>query len=151
MEEILASIRRIISEEGGALADKAHADAATPEKDNVLELTDVVRDDGSVSKLDKQPSTGPGHAAADGEDKLLSEKAATAAGGSLTELATMVAREYSRRDNFPLGAANRTLEDLVREMLRPLLREWLEAQLPSLVDRLVREEIEKLVRRTHGR
>jgi cell pole-organizing protein PopZ len=41
----------------------------------------------------------------------------------------------------------RTLEDLVREMLKPMLREWLDANLPDMVERMVRAEIERLSRR----
>jgi cell pole-organizing protein PopZ len=40
----------------------------------------------------------------------------------------------------------RTLEDLVREMLRPMLKTWLDYNLPSLVERLVRAEIERVSR-----
>jgi uncharacterized protein len=40
----------------------------------------------------------------------------------------------------------RTLEDLVREMLRPMLKTWLDDNLPSLVERLVRAEIERVAR-----
>ena len=40
----------------------------------------------------------------------------------------------------------RTLEDLVREMLRPLLKTWLDDNLPGLVERLVRAEIERVAR-----
>ena len=40
----------------------------------------------------------------------------------------------------------RTLEDLVREMLRPMLKVWLDDNLPSLVERLVRAEIERVSR-----
>ena len=38
----------------------------------------------------------------------------------------------------------RTLQDLVREMLRPMLRSWLDDNLPTLVERLVLAEIERL-------
>ena len=41
----------------------------------------------------------------------------------------------------------RTLEDLVKEMLRPMLKAWLDDNLPTLVERLVRAEIERVVRR----
>jgi cell pole-organizing protein PopZ len=41
----------------------------------------------------------------------------------------------------------RTLEDLVREMLKPMLKAWLDANLPDMVERLVRAEIERLSRR----
>ena len=40
----------------------------------------------------------------------------------------------------------RTLEDLVKEMLRPMLKTWLEDNLPNLVERLVRAEIERVSR-----
>ena len=40
----------------------------------------------------------------------------------------------------------RTLEDLVREMLRPMLKSWLDDNLPGLVERLVRAEIERVSR-----
>jgi cell pole-organizing protein PopZ len=40
----------------------------------------------------------------------------------------------------------RTLEDLVREMLRPMLKTWLDDNLPSMVERLVRAEIERVSR-----
>jgi uncharacterized protein len=42
----------------------------------------------------------------------------------------------------------RTLEDLVREMLRPLLKSWLDDNLPSLVERIVKAEIDRVA---HGR
>jgi cell pole-organizing protein PopZ len=41
----------------------------------------------------------------------------------------------------------RTLEDLVRDMLKPMLKEWLDANLPDMVERLVRAEIERVSRR----
>jgi cell pole-organizing protein PopZ len=44
----------------------------------------------------------------------------------------------------------RTLEDLVREMLRPMLKGWLDDNLPSLVERLVRAEIERVSRGRPG-
>ena len=40
----------------------------------------------------------------------------------------------------------RTLDDLVREMLRPMLKAWLDDNLPGLVERLVRAEIERVSR-----
>jgi cell pole-organizing protein PopZ len=41
----------------------------------------------------------------------------------------------------------RTLEDVVREMLKPMLKAWLDANLPNMVERLVRAEIERVSRR----
>ena len=40
----------------------------------------------------------------------------------------------------------RTLEDLVKEMLRPMLKAWLDDNLPTMVERLVRAEIERVSR-----
>ena len=45
-----------------------------------------------------------------------------------------------------LGQNARTLEDLVREMLRPMLKSWLDDNLPGMVERIVRAEIERVSR-----
>ena len=57
-----------------------------------------------------------------------------------------VASAFAQLEDFVLSTHSRTLEDLVSEMLRPLLKEWLDANLPPLVERLVREEIERVSR-----
>ena len=44
----------------------------------------------------------------------------------------------------------RTLEDLVKEMLRPMLKSWLDDNLPSLVERIVKAEIERVSRGRNG-
>jgi cell pole-organizing protein PopZ len=46
-----------------------------------------------------------------------------------------------------LGASGRTVEDLVVEALRPMLREWLDANLPKITERLVKREIARIDRR----
>jgi cell pole-organizing protein PopZ len=51
-----------------------------------------------------------------------------------------------QRDELPLGGAGRTLEDIVRELMRPMLKTWLDDNLPSMVERLVRAEIERVAR-----
>lgn len=48
---------------------------------------------------------------------------------------------------FSRAAGERSLEDLAREMLRGMLKQWLDDNLPALVERLVREEIERVARR----
>jgi cell pole-organizing protein PopZ len=45
-----------------------------------------------------------------------------------------------------LGNNARTLEDLVKEMLRPMLKGWLDDNLPNMVERIVRAEIERVSR-----
>jgi uncharacterized protein len=54
---------------------------------------------------------------------------------------------FSSLTNTVLSQNPRTLEDLVRDMLRPMLKAWLDANLPEIVERLVRAEIERVSRR----
>lgn len=46
----------------------------------------------------------------------------------------------------PVAHGTRSIEDLVGDMLRPMLKNWLDDNLPSLVERLVRAEIERVSR-----
>lgn len=46
-----------------------------------------------------------------------------------------------------IGANGKTIEDLVKEMLRPMLKEWLDRNLPPMVERFVEREIVRLTRR----
>lgn len=62
------------------------------------------------------------------------EKAASAAFGALAS-------------SLASGGEGRTLEEIVSDMLRPMLKEWLDGNLPPLVERLVAEEIERIARR----
>jgi len=169
MEEILASIRRIISEDAGVGAESAPRDASSGErKDEVLELMDEVQDDGTVKRLMREPAA-PATAAAPlapaapvapaapaapapVESGLISPAASTQSTRSLAELASAVAQEEAKKGfDIPLGTSERTLADIVTELLRPLLREWLDKNLPDVIERLVRKEIEKLVRRVEDR
>ena len=47
-------------------------------------------------------------------------------------------------DAIRLGNAGETLEDIVKGLLRPMLRQWLDDNLPGMVERLVQREIEKI-------
>ena len=69
------------------------------------------------------------------EHALLSSTTAAAVDQAFNSLAHTV-----------LGANARTLEDLVKEMLRPMLKTWLDDNLPGLVERIVRAEIERVSR-----
>ena len=51
----------------------------------------------------------------------------------------------------PLGNTNMTLEDLIRDLLRPHLKSWLDENLPGLVEKLVRAEIERMSREAEER
>ncbi len=60
--------------------------------------------------------------------------------------AAAVDSAFNALANTVLGQNARTLEDLVKEMLRPMLKSWLDDNLPSLVERIVRAEIERVSR-----
>ena len=70
-----------------------------------------------------------------GEDGLLSPHTTAAVDLAFNTLAQTVLVQNSR-----------TLEDLVREMLKPMLKTWLDDNLPGLVERLIRAEIERVSR-----
>ncbi|MQB09495.1 DUF2497 domain-containing protein [Agrobacterium sp. ICMP 6402] len=57
-----------------------------------------------------------------------------------------IARSFSELAEIFDGVERRSIEDLAAEMLRPMLQDWLEDNLPTLVERLVREEIERVAR-----
>jgi len=201
MEEILASIRRIISEndeenEGQARDGQAHEGQGADKGDQaVLELTEMVAEDGSVVSLAGQPDEhvleadaavfspddgkntevampdakddtiefssveeAPAPAASQASndtaannvapnDSLLSDSAAAAATAAFAAMARSKATDDTGiAGNIPLGYG-RTLEDLVQEMIRPMLKDWLDRNLPPMVERLVRKELERLARR----
>lgn len=69
------------------------------------------------------------------DQPLLSRSASAAVDSAFASLAHTVLSQNAR-----------TLDDLVKEMLRPMLKSWLDDNLPSLVERLVRAEIERVSR-----
>lgn len=62
----------------------------------------------------------------------------------LSELAKAI---LDQRDLSVGGSRDITLETMVREMLKPILREWLDRNLPYLIERLVKKEIDKMINR----
>jgi cell pole-organizing protein PopZ len=62
------------------------------------------------------------------------------------ETGSAVASAFSSLTNTILGQNARTIDDLVQEMLRPMLKSWLDDNLPTIVERLVRAEIERVSR-----
>ncbi len=184
MEEILASIRRIISEdeeeEGAAEGDAGDDDAGEneagddkagddiaaaedqPAKDDVLELTDPVDEDRKkmaeaveivIMDREDEPEPEPEPerdptleemAASDPEpepapsgDELISDATAAAAAGVLGRLSSDL-----RISDTP----GQTLEGIVRELLRPMLKDWLDHNLRDIVEAKVEEAIDKVHR-----
>ena len=182
MEEILASIRRIISEdetpgdgeadaasETEAVADPASADpepesvaevvaevvaapeapaavadrdpappqAAIPQvdEDDDLELTQRVETLGDLDVLEADAPP-PAPAPVKNVTSLVSEQVAAAAAASFGHLSA----------NIGMPPSGHTLEDVVREMLRPLLQQWLDTHLPNIVQEAVQSEVERIAR-----
>lgn len=162
MEEILASIRKIISDEQApespaaalsavapvlaASREEPHADwddveelivddAADPEpvrpqikaSTDILELTDL------AERMQRQSGRAPSGRVS---ERLISEQTEEQAAQKLSALSGMMVRDYP-------GAEN-TLDALVRDMLKPLMKEWLDAHLPEIVDRIVAREIQRI-------
>ena len=172
MEEILASIRRIISEDDAPAADErepvaeapepaaaaeAHVEpepepepvAAAPEpvaiaepepepepavEEEALELTEKVETHGDLDVFSAPPAEPA--ASPPPVEALVSERVATAAASSFGQLSAAIAMPRS----------DRTLEDVVRELLRPLLQQWLDDNLPSIVQQAVEAEVERIAR-----
>jgi cell pole-organizing protein PopZ len=63
-----------------------------------------------------------------------------------TEAMATMGSAFHKLSHTVLTQNARTLEDLVTEMLRPMLKAWLEENLPTMVERLVRAEIERVAR-----
>ncbi|MEM6712990.1 MAG: DUF2497 domain-containing protein [Pseudomonadota bacterium] len=75
-------------------------------------------------------------------------KADAAANGIMSnDASNSVSVAFADLASTMLSANARTLEDLVQDMLRPMLKSWLDENLPTMVEKLVREEIERVARR----
>lgn len=63
-----------------------------------------------------------------------------------TQTVEKVARSFQDLQSALVEAERRSLDEIAEDMLKPMLQEWLDDNLPTLVERLVREEIERVVR-----
>jgi len=170
MEEILASIRRIISEDGEEApqaAKPADAPAAAPQAEpaveadeadepDVLELTEVVEEHAPPPPagrrmVEEEVRARPASRLIE-EAPLTADEAAlvsqTVANRTQASVAELVAAMGS---TAPVGGRDTTVVDIVKTLLRPLLKDWLDQHLAGMVDEIVREEIERVVGRRHRR
>jgi uncharacterized protein len=164
MEEILASIRKIISEEqtpdrpapvlSATIPQMAQGPVFSGDDDDdddvglslentvpepprpivrastdVLELTDL------AERLSRASSGMV-------SDRLISEQTEEQTAQRLNTLSGLMVRGYEGADN--------TLESLVRDMMKPMLKSWLDAHLPEIVDRIVAREIQRISGTTRG-
>lgn len=155
MEEILASIRRIISEDDEPKRPAVHEPLvlATPAPEAAVQPDDdlVFEDDPpKVAAVEPPPRPAPRPApqpvarapipeavAEDLEDAIVSDGAVSAAAGAFTRLAGTL-----RISDAP----GQTIEGIVRELLRPMMKEWLDAHLPAIVEAKVEAELDRISR-----
>ena len=156
MEEILASIRRIISEEeqtpnAAPVLDLTQTDEPAPEPEPVAEVAPptpdddivfeaveeaVVREEVHVPEVATAPQ--PRQVVAEPPaESILSKPTTTAAAGSLARLAGSLRIA---------DTAGQTVEGVVRELLKPMLKEWLDQNLAAIVEARVEAELERIAR-----
>jgi len=124
MEDILASIKKVIADEKEQRTAPLPAAAASvegAEDDDILEL------DQPIAPVDLGPP-------------LVDEGALEAARHSLDELSTVAA-------SVPPPPETNPFEDMVRDMVRPMLKQWLDENLPELVSEHVKREISRITGR----
>jgi uncharacterized protein len=129
MEDILASIKKVIAEEKELRAAVAEVEESGGQPSDREEEADE-----DVLELDQpieRPELGP---------PLLDDGAAATTRHSLEELSTVAA-------TAPPPPAVNPLEDMIREMLRPILKEWLDEHLPNIVNEHVKREISRITGR----
>lgn len=177
IEEILASIRQIISDDDEVEEKETLESPVRDRTNDVLALTEddlaeqddpeeepepYLNEDPDIELRDPeeeapapyvppepepepevftQPEPEPAAPARPVPSDILSSSAQAAAMGSLAKLTKRMPINSSRSYD---GV---TLEDIVRETLNPMLREWMDDNLPNMVERIVQKELEKLARR----
>ena len=149
MEEILASIRRIISEEEQPAAEPVldltqHEPAAQHDDDIVFEAVEHVAaptPTPAPTLAHAPPAPAPAHRAPEPmaavEPTILSTPTTHAAAGSLARLAGSLRIADTQ---------GQSVEGVVRELLKPMLKEWLEKNLPAIVESRVEAELERIAR-----
>ena len=123
MEDILASIKRVIAEEKDIRAATA-SDVDEPSED-VLELDETM--EAPAPPVDLGPP-------------LMESDAADESRQRLEALASVAA-------TAPPPPQYNPLEEMIREMLRPILKQWLDEHLPAIVDEHVKREIHRITGR----
>jgi len=133
MEDILASIKKVIAEEKEQRQSVPSADelqdAPLPEEES------GESEDGDVLELNE-----PLAPAIDLGPPLIDDSVAGHSRQALEELQTIAA-------TVPPAPQVNPLEDMVREMLKPILKQWLDEHLPGMVDEHVKREITRITGR----
>lgn len=134
MEDILSSIRRVIARDD---SPQSIRDSKAGASQDVLELQDEDSDAPETEATAEVPES-------TAED-LVSDASADAARQSLEALNAVISP-----DTTPVAASSsggRSMEDVVIEALRPMLKQWLDANLPDMVEAMVAKEISRITGR----
>jgi len=154
VEEILESIKKVIARDNRDIAAKSRhtpispaqgdgADAPLSESDGILELRDMEQIDSDEALADEASSEGWGEQDASSE-VLTSEQVRAAIEENFAALSALA--EPGARPQI-VRSGETSLEQLVREMLRPMLAQWLDNHLPAIVEKLVQAEIARIARK----
>jgi cell pole-organizing protein PopZ len=155
MEEILSSIRRVIARDEAARDDKLEqrfggstdsADAGAPAVDDILDLTEI---DATPAIAADGPATDAASAPAeevqqDTESPLVSPQSVDATRQSISQLTAALAEGQAAPAADSALPAGMTIEALAEAALKPMLKAWLDQNLPPLVERLVAREIARI-------
>jgi len=138
MEEILASIKRVIADDSrpapGPRGRKApSAESETPAPTALQPLPPPPDPEEDVLELSNPLPA---------DDGLISSNVTAATRSSLATLAAM--RQANPKHFEPQPAGEGPLEAVVKEMLRPMLKEWLDTRLPEMVEDMVAREIARI-------
>lgn len=149
MEEILSSIKRIIAEDKTIDADRPAPRRKPITKPALQAVPDPVSDDNDseVLELTNALSKEELGASEDGlgdrrkQERLINDQKLIAMRKSLSALV-----DLDQTDSTTAGkpSGGTSLEDMTREMMRPMLKQWLDDNLPTLVEELVAREIRRI-------
>lgn len=150
MEDILSSIKRIIAEDvesGGASSAKRRrvvAPVIDEAEDDVLELNEPAPDAAPMAMSSPVADEVPAAIEAPAIETRAEKPVDTIVSAETEEASRAPLASLSRLIVKPETAGSDTLEGLVREMLKPMLRDWLDANLPGLVEQMVAKEIARI-------
>jgi hypothetical protein len=149
MEEILSSIKRIIAEDKAIDEDRSPSRRKVQLKPSLQAVPDVPpadSDDEILELTDELPEqSGSSARGVFGdrrkEERLIDDDKLDSMRQSLSAL---VEKEAMERHAPPRHSGATSLEDLTRDVMRPMIKQWLDENLPALVEELVAREIQRL-------
>ncbi len=141
MEEILSSIKKIIAEDSGKpiVLPKKHAASSRrsePETPAVKSDDDVMTDSGQKDETVFELTENHHEPLTLTSEEIVSKSTEQVSRSALAALSKMIVKPEATNPD--------TLEGLVREMLRPMMKEWLDAHLPEVVERVVAQEVARI-------